>query len=137
MSLRARRQAPLSLRGVILIDRAHRRTGEVKKKKELEKMTNRGGRRGGRRGETLKGLQRKNLPGPVNPDRKQHVSERLHKILEVTASNFSPKMIFDAVKRTEMVSQSAAETLSFSLPSKEEIVVGSSTLLAHRNDMRA
>lgn len=28
----------------------------------------------GEEGETLKGLQRGNVPGPVNPDRKHHVS---------------------------------------------------------------
>lgn len=43
----------------------------------------------GKRGETLKGLQRRNLPGPVNPDRKQHVSESLNKILEIMLSNFT------------------------------------------------
>ncbi len=45
-------------------------------------MTNTGGKRRRRRRETLKGLQRRKLPGPVNPDRKQHVSENPHKILE-------------------------------------------------------
>lgn len=44
--------------------------------KKLKKTTNKPktGGVGEEGGETLKGLQRRNLPGQVNPDRKQHVS---------------------------------------------------------------